>query len=53
MLVKGLSLTGSVIYADPVTTADAAFPAAVGKQLTGVPKWRATAVATYHATSAD
>ncbi len=50
VLVKGLDLSGSVTYADPVTTADAAFPAAVGRQLPQVPKWRATLVATYQAT---
>jgi iron complex outermembrane receptor protein len=50
VVLRGLDLSGSVTYADPVTTADAAFPAAVGKQLPQVPKWRATLVATYQAT---
>jgi iron complex outermembrane recepter protein len=50
VVLKGLDLTGSVTYADPVTTADAAFPAAVGKQLPQVPTWRATLVATYQVT---
>ena len=50
VLVKGLSLTGSLVYADARTVADAALPSAVGKQLTGVPTWRATAVASYQAT---
>jgi iron complex outermembrane receptor protein len=50
VLVRGLDLSGSLTYADPVTTKDTAFPAAVGKQLTQVPKWRATLVATYRPT---
>ena len=50
VLVEGLDLTGSVLYTDPVVTSDPTFAEAVGKQVTQVPKWRATAVATYRAT---
>jgi iron complex outermembrane receptor protein len=49
--IRGLELAGSVTYVDSRIRADAAFPAAVGKQVPQVPKWRATAVATYHATA--
>jgi iron complex outermembrane recepter protein len=45
--VQGLDLSGSVTYADSVITANAGFPASVGKQQPRVPKWRATALATY------
>jgi iron complex outermembrane receptor protein len=50
VLVKGLNLSGSVVYADPTVRRDPAFAAAVGKQIPGVPRWRATMVATYQAT---
>jgi iron complex outermembrane receptor protein len=49
--VRGLELSGSVTYVDSRIREDAAFPAAVGKRTPQVPKWRATAVATYHATA--
>ncbi|MGH6957050.1 MAG: TonB-dependent receptor [Caulobacteraceae bacterium] len=49
-LIEGLDLSGSLTYADPVVEADRASPAAVGKQLVQVPRWRATAVASYQAT---
>lgn len=47
-----LDLSGSVTFADAVTSADAAFPAAVGKLLPSVPRWRATAVATWRPVAA-
>ncbi len=50
VLVKGLNLSGSVVYADPTIQRDTAFAAAVGKQIPQVPRWRATVVATYQAT---
>ncbi|WP_374945006.1 TonB-dependent receptor [Sphingomonas sp.] len=40
-------LSGSVTYADAVTRKDTAFPAAVGQRLPSVPRWKATAVATW------
>jgi iron complex outermembrane receptor protein len=49
--VRGLELSGSVTYVDSRIREDAAFPAAVGKRTPQVPKWRATAVATYHASA--
>jgi iron complex outermembrane receptor protein len=45
--VTGLDLDASVTYVDPKIVADAAFPAAVGKQTPQVPRWRYSAVATY------
>jgi len=45
--IQGLDLGGSLTYADSKTVADAAFPAAVGKWQPRVPRWRATAYATY------
>ena len=42
-----LSLSGSVTLADPKVIADAAFPAAEGKDLPQVPRRRATLVATW------
>jgi iron complex outermembrane receptor protein len=47
VLIRGLSLSGSVTYVDSETQRDAAFPAAVGKQTSQLPKWRSTLVATY------
>jgi iron complex outermembrane receptor protein len=49
--VRGLELSGSVTYVESRIRADAALPAAVGKHTPQVPTWRATAVATYHATA--
>ncbi|MEO5937854.1 MAG: TonB-dependent receptor [Sphingomonas sp.] len=40
-------LSGSATYADAITRANAAFPAAVGKRIPSVPEWKATAVATW------
>lgn len=48
--VKGLDLSGSVTYADSIITANARFPASVGKWQPRVPRWRANAVATWRAT---
>jgi iron complex outermembrane receptor protein len=42
-----VDLTGSVTYADAITSADVAFPTAVGKQIPGVPSWKADAVLTW------
>lgn len=47
VLIRGLSLSGSVTYVDSETQRDAAFPAAVGKQTPQLPKWRSTLVVTY------
>jgi iron complex outermembrane receptor protein len=47
VLIRGLSLSGSVTYVDSETRRDAIFPAAVGKQTPQLPKWRSTLVATY------
>ncbi len=46
-LIHGLSLSGSVTYLDSEIKRDSAFRAAEGKQQPQVPRWRATAVATY------
>ncbi|MGA0601860.1 TonB-dependent receptor [Caulobacter sp. KR2-114] len=51
VLVKGLTLSGSAVYVDARTLSDPAFAAAVGKRLPQVPRWRATAQASYAATS--
>jgi iron complex outermembrane receptor protein len=40
---------GSMTYTDAETREDSAFPAAVGKMLPSVPRWKATAVATWRA----
>jgi iron complex outermembrane receptor protein len=47
VIVPGLELSGSITYADGRTLADAAFPAAIGKFVPQLPKWRANAVATW------
>jgi iron complex outermembrane receptor protein len=46
-VIPRFDLSGSVTYADATTRADAAFPAAVGKLIPTVPRWKATAVATW------
>ena len=46
-VARRFDLSGSVTYADATTRADAAFPAAVGRTLPQVPRWKATAVATW------
>lgn len=43
----GLDLAASVTYADAVTSANAAFPASIGKLLPSVPHWKANAVVTW------
>ncbi len=45
--VRRIDLSGSVTYADATTRADAAFPAAVGKLLPSVPRWKATGLVTW------
>jgi iron complex outermembrane receptor protein len=45
--VSGLGLSGSLTYVDPKVLRDPVFPAAIGKQIPQVPKFRATLVATY------
>ncbi|MES1202690.1 MAG: TonB-dependent receptor [Pseudomonadota bacterium] len=47
VLIHGLSLSGSLTYVDSEIARDAAFRAAEGKQAPQVPRWRATAVATW------
>jgi iron complex outermembrane receptor protein len=44
---KGLDLSSSATYTDSIITANPGFAASVGKQQPRVPKWRATAVASY------
>ncbi len=51
VLVPGLELSGWVTYADAKVEKDAAFSAAVGKRLPGVPRLRGALVATYASTS--
>jgi iron complex outermembrane receptor protein len=46
-LIPRVDLSGSVTYADATTRADPAFPAAVGKLIPTVPRWKANAVATW------
>jgi iron complex outermembrane receptor protein len=46
-LISGLSVQGSITYVDSHIDSDPAYPAAVGKQTPQIPRWRATAVATY------
>ncbi len=45
--VKGLELSSSATYTDSRITANRSNPASVGKQQPRVPKWRATALASY------
>jgi iron complex outermembrane receptor protein len=47
VLFDGLSLSGSVTYADGRTLVDPILPTAVGKRTPQLPPWRATAAATY------
>lgn len=46
-LIPRVDLSGSVTYADAITSKDPAFPAAEGKLLPSVPHWKASAVATW------
>jgi iron complex outermembrane recepter protein len=57
VLIEGLELSGSMTFVDSTTLADDSFVSAagttaVGKQVPYVPRWRATAVATYQPTEA-
>lgn len=45
--IKGLEFGASMTYANSIITANANFPASVGKRQPRVPLWRATAVTTY------
>ncbi len=47
--IAGFDLQGSVTYVDAQIRKDAPLPAAVGKDLPQVPRWRATLVATWRA----
>lgn len=47
VFVRGLTLSGAVTYVDSEIRRDDAFPAAEGKQIPQVPRWRATATATW------
>ncbi len=51
-VVPRIDLTASATYADATTRADAAFPAAVGHAIPGVPHWKATLVGTWRPTDA-
>lgn len=46
-VVPRIDVSGSVTYADAITTKNAVLPAAIGKLLPSVPHWKATAVATW------
>ncbi|MFM5917139.1 MAG: TonB-dependent receptor [Novosphingobium sp.] len=46
-VVPGIDFSGSLTYADAITSKDAVFPAAVGKSLPSVPRWKGTAVLTW------
>jgi iron complex outermembrane receptor protein len=49
-VVPRIDLSGSVTYADAITSRDTVFPAAVGKLLPGVPHWKASAALTWRPT---
>lgn len=49
VLLRGLDFSGSATYVDSRILKDAAFAAAVGKYAPGIPRFRATASATYRA----
>jgi iron complex outermembrane receptor protein len=46
-VLPGLDLSGSVTYADAITSRNTVFPASVGKLLPSVPRWKANAVVTW------
>ena len=46
-VLPGIDVSGSVTYADAVTSKNTVFPASVGKMLPSVPRWKATAVVTW------
>ncbi|RDS79173.1 TonB-dependent receptor [Dyella monticola] len=55
VLIQGLSLSGSVTFVDSTTLSDDSFASATGTTADGkhvpyVPRWRATAIATYRPT---
>jgi iron complex outermembrane recepter protein len=57
VLIQGLELSGSVTFVDSTTLSDPSFVSAAGTTADGkhvpyVPRWRATAVATYRPTAA-
>ncbi len=45
--ITGMDFVTSLTYTDSVITANAGFPASVGKRQPRVPRWRATSVASY------
>ena len=47
VLIEGLTLQGSVTYVDSIIESNPVLAASIGKQTPQVPRWRATAVATY------
>jgi iron complex outermembrane receptor protein len=47
VLIRGLQLSGSVIYVDGRIEKDPVFSAAIGKRIPQLPPWRANLVATY------
>ena len=51
-VVPRVDVQASGTFADATTRADVAFPAAIGKRLPSVPRWRGTLVATWRATDA-
>ncbi|WP_238542457.1 TonB-dependent receptor [Sphingomonas sp. PAMC 26621] len=46
-LIRGVDVQGSLTYADAITSKDTVLPAAVGKLLPSVPRWKATGVVTW------
>jgi iron complex outermembrane receptor protein len=56
LMVNGLDVSGSLTYTDSIIKENAGFVTAagdtLGKQQPNIPKWRATAIATYNLTSA-
>jgi iron complex outermembrane receptor protein len=49
-VLPGWDMAASLTYADAITSADAAFPAAVGKLLPSVPRWKGNMVLTWRPT---
>jgi iron complex outermembrane recepter protein len=50
LFLKSFDLSGSLTFADSIITANARFPASVGKWQPRVPRWRANLLATWRAT---
>lgn len=48
--IDGFDIMASLTYLDPHISSDPALPAAVGKQIPQVPKWRSTVTATWRPT---